>query len=132
MDMDYLAENSYKLIYFGTILDPSSELQICSFEKASGRWCPHLPDEDGFFHPSLLPIWFLCWESYTLPVDHVVYTGGVVHQRRLVDLCERLFSPCPGILHPFSCFKSILCSFCLTSSIMALICLFTSMDAEMF
>ena len=29
MDMAYLAENSYQLIYLGTILDCSSELRIC-------------------------------------------------------------------------------------------------------
>ena len=84
MDMDYLAENSYQLIYFRTILDLSSELSICHETRfrsttASRRLhedggapilvdCtrPHLPGADGFFHLSLLSIWFRCQESHTL------------------------------------------------------------------
>ena len=32
----------------------------------------HLPYEEGFFHTSLLPMWFFCWESHTMPVDSTV------------------------------------------------------------
>ena len=36
MDMDYLAESSFQLIYFGTILDPSSKLRIFHETKSHG------------------------------------------------------------------------------------------------
>ena len=62
---------------------------------------PSLPDEDGFFNHSLLLILFLSRESHTLPVDHEVHAGNVVHQCRLVDLCKRLLPPSPGIRYPF-------------------------------
>ena len=66
---------------------------------------PHLPDEDGFYPPSLLPIWFLFWESHALQVDCVVLAGNVVHQRWLVDLRERLLPPCPCIFYPLPLFQ---------------------------
>ena len=127
MDMCYLAEHSYQLIYFGTILNPLSELPICHKTRSPSTTAvrrlledggtPHpsrlrvsqSSDEDGFFHSSLLPIWFLCWKSHTLPVDHVVLTGHVVCQRQLVDLIALVY------FTPFGCFKSFLCSFCLLS-----------------
>ena len=72
---------------------------------------PHLPDEDGLFHPSLLPFWFLCQESHTLTVNRMVLTGEVVHQHRLVDFHERFLSPCPSILHPFQFCQALLMLF---------------------
>ena len=70
--------------------------------------CLQLPGEYGFFHPSLLPIWFFCWESHFLLINWVVLAHDIVCQCRLVDLNEKLLPPCPGIVHPFQLFHVLL------------------------
>ena len=91
-------------------LDPSSELRIHHKTRSrsivafirpwdgGGTLAPddstrhRLPDEDGFYHITLLPIRFFCWESHTLPAktkigrkrfdkSHIHQEGGDVRHQ---------------------------------------------------
>ena len=47
LDMDYLADNFWQLVYFGTILEPSSELSICHETSSRGTTASRRFLEDG-------------------------------------------------------------------------------------